>query len=166
MADPDMAPFADFVAHRLTALYRYAVILTGNPHDAEDLVQEALTRTAFAWRRIRADDPERYVRTTMSRIMVNRWRRPRREHLVAEAPERPTEEHELSRIADLDGLDTALAALPQRMRAVLVLRYVDQLTEAEIAEVLGCAQGTVKSQASRALAKLRAQLGYQRTSNG
>lgn len=149
--------FDDFVAHRLPALYRYAYVLTGNQHDAEDLVQEALTRTGVAWSRVkRKDDPEGYVRTTMARIMANRWRRPRREHLVAETPDRPVTDGALDRVADADHLGTALAALPPRMRAVLVLRYVEQLTEEETARALGCSKGTVKSQASRALARLRA----------
>ncbi|MGH9251303.1 MAG: sigma factor [Acidimicrobiales bacterium] len=74
MVEPDLVRVADFVARRLTAQSqsRYAVVLTGNQHDAEDLRQEALTRTARAWRRVRAEDPERYVRTTMARIMVER----------------------------------------------------------------------------------------------
>jgi RNA polymerase sigma-70 factor (sigma-E family) len=142
--------------NRLPALYRYAYVLTGNQHDAEDLVQEALTRTGAAWGRVRRkDDPEGYVRTTMARIMANRWRRPRLEYLVARPPEEPVEDRELHRLSETDGLDSALAGLPPRMRAVLVLRYYEQLTEAETARVLGCSRGTVKSQASRALAKLR-----------
>jgi RNA polymerase sigma-70 factor (sigma-E family) len=149
--------FDGFVAHRLPALYRYAYVLTGNRHDAEDLVQEALTRTGVAWGRVkRKDDPEGYVRTTMARIMANRWRRPRREHLVADTPDQAVEDPSLARIPDADRLDAALATLPPRMRAVLVLRYVEQLSEEETARVLGCSKGTVKSQASRALAKLRA----------
>lgn len=149
--------FDDFVAQRLPALYRYAYALTGNRHNAEDLVQEALTRTGATWWRIqRKDDPEGYIRTAMVRIMANRWRRPRRELLVASAPDRPAEDRDLTRVDDADQLDAALAELPPRMRAVLVLRYMEQLTEQEAAEVLGCSRGTVKSQASRALARLRA----------
>lgn len=149
--------FDEFVKHRLPALYRYAYVLTGNQHDAEDLVQEALTRVGVAWGRVkRKDDPEGYVRTTMARIMANRWRRPKREKLVAETPELPVAEDAFDRFADADRLGTALAGLPPRMRAVLVLRYVEQLTEEETARALGCSKGTVKSQASRALAKLRA----------
>jgi RNA polymerase sigma-70 factor (sigma-E family) len=154
----DAARFADFVAQRLSPLYRYAVVLTSSSQDAEDLVQEALTRTALAWRRVRAQDPERYVRTTMVRIMANRWRRPRREYPVADVPDRGAEDERLNRLDESAGLTLALANLPPRMRAVLVLRYVDRMTEAEIADVLGCSRGTVKSQASRALAKLRVAL--------
>jgi len=156
MADADMAAFEEFVNQRLAALYRYAIVLTGNQHDAEDLVQEALVRTGLAWRAVRRKDaPERYVRTAMARLAVNRWRRPRREQLMAEVPELPADDPHLNRLSEQDGLDAAVQALPPRMRAVLVLRYVDQLTDAEIAESLGCRRGTVKSQASRGLAKLR-----------
>lgn len=148
--------FEDFVTNRFPALYRYAYVLTGNQHDAEDLVQEALTRTGVAWNRIRRkDDPEGYVRTTMARIMANKWRRPRLEHLTDGVPEDVADDPELARITEMDGLDAALASLPRRMRAVLVLRYFEQLSEEETARALGCSKGTVKSQASRALAKLR-----------
>ncbi|MDX6745047.1 SigE family RNA polymerase sigma factor [Actinocorallia sp. A-T 12471] len=154
--DPDRQ-FDEFVAHRFPALYRYAYVLTGNQHDAEDLVQEALTRTGVAWSRIRRkDDPEGYVRTTMARIMANRWRRPKLEHLVPGVPETAVDDPGLDRVHEVDGLDAALQALPPRMRAVLVLRYFEQLSEEETARALGCSRGTVKSQASRALAKLRA----------
>lgn len=166
MAKDDMAPFVDFVEHRTSALYRYAVVLTGNAHDAEDLVQEAFARTAGAWRRVRADNPEQYVRTTMVRLMLNRWRRPQREHLVATAPETARNDSGIDRVAEVEALDDALASLPPRMRAVLVLRYVDDMSEAEIADVLGCARGTVKSQASRALARLRQQVVAERSDHG
>jgi RNA polymerase sigma-70 factor (sigma-E family) len=145
MADAGMAPFAEFVTLRLPALYRYAIVLTGNRHDAEDLVQEALVRTGLAWNSVRRKDaPERYVRTTMIRIMTNRWRRPRREYLMAEVPDRPVEDPALERLSGDEALDTAIRSLPPRMRAVLVLRYVDQLTDAEIAEAMGCRTGTPK----------------------
>jgi len=148
--------FEEFVAGRFPALYRYAYVLTGNQHDAEDLVQEALTRTGVAWNRVRRkDDPEGYVRTTMARIMANKWRRPKLETLVSGVPEEVADDPELERITEMDGLDAALSALPGRMRAVLVLRYFEQLSEEETARTLGCSKGTVKSQASRALAKLR-----------
>jgi RNA polymerase sigma-70 factor (sigma-E family) len=158
MDSPDFKQFELMLVHRLPALYRYALTLTGSSHDAEDLVQEALVRTGVAWPRVRKkDDPEGYVRTVMVRVMVSRWRRPNRERLVAEPPERPTPDRDLDKVGD-DGIDAVLAQLPPRMRAVLVLRYVDQLSNQEIADVMGCSLSTVKSQASRALAKLRAAL--------
>ena len=164
MADADMTRFEEFVTQRLPALYRYAMVLTGNRHDAEDLVQEALVRTGLAWRTVqRKDAPERYVRTAMVRIMTNRWRRPRREYPMADVPDRPAEDPGAGRISDSAVLDSAIRSLPPRMRAVLVLRYVDQLSEAEIADMLGCRPGTVKSQASRGLAKLRMMLAGEPT---
>ncbi|MDR8408292.1 SigE family RNA polymerase sigma factor [Nonomuraea sp. 3-1Str] len=153
MDDPT---FESFAAQRLPALYRYAMVLTQNRHDAEDLVQEALTRTGLRWHAIRRkDDPEGYVRTAMVRIMANRWRRPKREVSMAAPPEAMAEDLELQRLLDDDGLRSRVAALPPRMRAVLVLRYVEARGDEEIARLLGCSRGTVKSQASRGLARLR-----------
>jgi RNA polymerase sigma-70 factor (sigma-E family) len=159
--------FESFVAARLAALYRYAMVLTRDRHDAEDLVQEALTRTGVHWRRIvRKDDPEGYVRTAMLRIMTNRWRRPRREVTVAEPPEPAVADLGLEGLLDDASLRARLAELPPRMRAVLVLRYVEERSEKEIARLLGCSTGTVKSQASRALAKLRTALDTQEVDHG
>lgn len=153
MNDPT---FEKFVTQRLPALYRYAMVLTQNRHDAEDLVQEALTRTGLRWSAIRRkDDPEGYVRTAMVRIMANRWRRPKREVSVSDPPEPAAEDVALERLLDDDGIRSRIAGLPPRMRAVLVLRYVEERGDAEIAWLLGCSCGTVKSQASRGLARLR-----------
>ena len=146
-----------FVRNRATALLRYGYVLTGNPHDAADLAQEALARLGSRWRRIsEAGDPEAYVRTTMARLHISRWRRLRRERLVAEPPDRGYSEVGLARIDGDVGLWHALAALPARQRAVLVLRYYEQRSDEEIAAVLGIARVTVRSQAARALDKLRA----------
>lgn len=151
--EPD---FYAFVASRADALFRFGCVLTGNPHDAEDLVQEALIRTGVAWSRIqRKDDPEGYVRQTMVRLNINRWRKHRRERLVSAVPETHAEEAGFRRVDDESGLASTLDGLPPRMRTVLVLRFVQGLSDTEIAAVMGCATGTVKSQASRALAKLR-----------
>ncbi|MFI9835396.1 SigE family RNA polymerase sigma factor [Nonomuraea sp. NPDC051941] len=151
----DDPTFERFAEQRLPALYRYAMVLTQNRHDAEDLVQEALTRTGLRWSAIRRkDDPEGYVRTAMVRIMANRWRRPKREVSVPDPPEPATEDARLERLLD-DGLRARIAELPPRMRAVLVLRYVEERGDEEIARLLGCSRGTVKSQASRGLARLR-----------
>ncbi|HEX4816462.1 MAG TPA: SigE family RNA polymerase sigma factor [Nonomuraea sp.] len=153
----DEPGFDGFVAEQTDALLRYGYVLTGNPHDAADLVQEALVRLCGAWSRVRRkDSPYSYVRTTMARLHISVWRRRRREHLTREPPDRvhhetfpPDEEH---------GLWEELAALPRRQRAVLVLRYYEQLSDAEIAKVLGISPGTVRSQAFRGLAKLRSSL--------
>jgi RNA polymerase sigma-70 factor (sigma-E family) len=148
--------FGVFVASRLAALHRYAYVLTGHAQDAEDLVQEALTRTGLAWPRVRnRDNPESYVRQVMVRLMYNQWRRPMRERLVGELPEDARPDPALARVDDDDAFDALLDRLPPRQRAVLVLRYVDGLSESEIAHRLGCAPGTVKSQAAKALSSLR-----------
>ncbi|MEU0483523.1 SigE family RNA polymerase sigma factor [Streptosporangium sp. NPDC006013] len=155
----DEPGFDDFVAEHGEALLRYGYVLTGNPHDAADLTQEALTRLRDAWSRVRRkSDAHSYARTTMARLHISIWRRRRREHLTGEPPERswqvvfPSDEEQ--------GLWQELAALPRRQRAVLVLRYYEQLTDAEVAEVLGISMGTVRSQASRALATLRSSLSH------
>lgn len=148
--------FAGFVAARLGPLHRYAFVLTGDAHEAEDLVQEALARTGAAWTRVRnREHPDAYVRTVMVRLMCNRWRRPRRERLTAQPPETARPDPALGKVDDDAAVEALLRGLPPRQRAVLVLRYVDGLTEAEIAEAMGCAPGTVKSQAAKALASLR-----------
>ncbi|NRQ33245.1 SigE family RNA polymerase sigma factor [Nonomuraea sp. NN258] len=148
----DEALFEQFVTERVDVLLRYGYVLTGNPHDAADLVQEALVRLRGSWDRVRGKgDPESYVRTTMTRVHINTWRRRRREHVTSEPPDRAY----LDTPYEGSGLWDALTRLPRRQRAVLVLRYYEQLTDAEIAGVLGVSRGTVRSQASRALDKLR-----------
>lgn len=145
--------FTDFVAARGDALYRYGYVLTGNAEDAADLTQEALMRLGDAWSRIRKkDDPEGYVRTTMARLHISRWRRLRRERLVAAVPEVTYTDGRLD--GDV-GLWKELEGLPPKQRAVLVLRYYEDLPDQEIAELLGISRGTVRSQAARALDKLR-----------
>ncbi|NJP93191.1 SigE family RNA polymerase sigma factor [Nonomuraea sp. FMUSA5-5] len=147
--------YADFVAERGDALLRYGYVLAGNPHDAADLVQEALLRLRGAWPRLRSkESPESYVRTTMARLHLSVWRLRRRELLAWDLPD-GTHEDTLPR-GDERTLWQALSGLPRKQRAVLVLRYYEQLTDAEIANVLGISRGTVRSQASRALDKLRA----------
>ncbi|MBA2738622.1 MAG: SigE family RNA polymerase sigma factor [Nocardioidaceae bacterium] len=146
--------FDAFVRVRLPELLRFGRVLTGNDEAAADLVQDALERTLLAWSRLDdRDDPVAYVR----RVMVNRnisvWRRLRRESVTDEPP---VVVH-LDTHRDHD-LWHALQTLPARQRAVLALRYYEDLSEAEIARVLGCSTGTVKSQASKGMAKLRAQL--------
>ncbi len=149
--------FRSFAAARLPALLRFAHLLTGNPMAAEDLVQNALTRTALSWSRIRRqDNPEGYVRRTMVNLQANYWRgRPWREALTADPPESPNARSMEAEYDDRDRMWRALSTLPPRQRAVLVLRYYSELSEAEIAETLRCSRGTVKSQAAKALAKLR-----------
>jgi RNA polymerase sigma-70 factor (sigma-E family) len=151
----DDSLFEQFVAERADALLRYGYVLTGNPHDAADLVQDALVRLRGSWERVRGkQDPERYVRTTMTRLHINAWRVRRREHVTAEPPDRV----HTDTVYEGSALWEALLRLPRRQRAVLVLRYYEQWTDAEIADVLAVSRGTVRSQASRALDKLRSDL--------
>jgi RNA polymerase sigma-70 factor (sigma-E family) len=154
--EPVVSDLESFVRLRGAALFRYGYVLTGNRHDAADVVQEALVRVGARWRRVVAKgNPEAYVRTTMARVHVSRWRRVRREYLVDQVPERGYDEIELARIEGDTGLWRALAGLPARQRTVLVLRYYEQRTDEEIATVLGIARGTVRSHAARGLGKLR-----------
>ncbi|MET8143401.1 SigE family RNA polymerase sigma factor [Sphaerisporangium sp. NPDC005288] len=150
-ADPR---FAGFVAERGEALLRYGYVLAGNHHDAADLVQEALLRLRASWPRLRAkDNPESYVRTTMARLHTATWRLRRRELLAWDLPEQG--HHDVLPDGDEQAMWQALAGLPRRQRAVLVLRHYEGLSDAEIAKTLGISRGTVRSQASRGLDKLR-----------
>ena len=145
------ATFDDFVAARSRALLRTAYLLTHDHALAEDLLQTALTKAWFAWRRIDGD-PEPYVRRILVNTYVSWWRRKwNGERPTEELPERATAEPG----SEPTDLWRAMERLPRRQRAVVVLRYVEDLTEAQTADVLGCSVGTVKSQCSKALAKLR-----------
>jgi RNA polymerase sigma-70 factor (sigma-E family) len=146
--------FDEFVRVRHAALLRFAHVLCGDPHLAADLVQDSLERTGLAWRRLRSDDPEAYVRRVIVNTFLNGVRRLRRERLVAEPPERAYHEPE----SRDEALWRLLRTLPPRQRAVVVLRFYADLSEVEISAVLGCTVGTVKSTSSRALAKLRVAL--------
>jgi RNA polymerase sigma-70 factor (sigma-E family) len=149
---PDRDGFQEFVASRRQALLRTAYLLTGSHEDAEDLVQVALVRCVPHWKRI-ADRPEPYVRQVLTRESVRRWRRRRwRETTTGQVPERQSTTPDLD---ERDALRRALGALAPRQRAVIVLRYYEDLTEKETASVLGIAVGTVKSQARDGLARLR-----------
>lgn len=149
--------FHAFVTGRWHALVRTGYLLTGDHHAAEDLVQSALVRTHRRWDRIeRREAVEAYVIRTMINLQCNHWRRRRvGERLYAAIPEQLSREDHTSAFHLREELWTALQALPTRMRAVLVLRYFEDLSEAETADLLGCAVGTVKSQASRGLDRLR-----------
>ncbi|TDD58656.1 SigE family RNA polymerase sigma factor [Kribbella antibiotica] len=150
--------FAEFARGRHGALYRYAYLLVGERGLADDLVQEALIKTYVAWRRLR--DPnaaEAYTRKVITNTAINWWRRKSyHERPYDDLPEgiAPTQDSS-TRL----WLWNELLQLPPRQRAALVLRYYEDLTEVQTAEVLNCAVGTVKSQVSIALSKLRARLG-------
>jgi len=151
--------FRAFVAARSPALLRTAYFMTGDADQAQDLLQTALLASARRWARIRdRDQPEAYVRRALYRHQINRWRALARrpERLVAVLPDRAGGRDHAADIALRHGLIDALRQLPPRQRAVVVLRYYEDRPEAEVAEVLGISLGTVRSQASKALAKLRA----------
>ena len=150
--DARLADFDAFVLARGSALWRSAWLLTGEPHLAEDLVQTALGKSYRVWTRMAPHEFEAYVRRVMFTSYL-RWRRRLSFH------ERPVERlpDETAAVAARPSGDllNALRALPARQRAVVVLRYFDDLTERDTARVLGCSVGTVKSHTARALTTLR-----------
>ncbi len=160
MATDDQA-FADFVRARASALLRTAFLLTGDRGHAEDLVQTALANCYVAWGRIREPAAaEAYVRRTMVTTVTSWWRRKswRAESPTADlghpgVPDRADEVDERTRIW------AVVCTLPARQRAVVVLRFYEDLSEAETARLLECSPGTVKSHTSRAMATLRRRLG-------
>ena len=157
MDTQDKEAFDLLVEHRATSLLRTAYLLTGDWGTAEDLLQTALVKTWF--RRDRVHDKEAYVRQVMARTYATWWRRKWRGELATgELPELPGRDA----YADVDArhaLRRALAELPPRQRAIVVLRFYEDLSEAQVASLLGCSVGTVKSTASRALVRLRGLVG-------
>jgi RNA polymerase sigma-70 factor (sigma-E family) len=158
--------FPDFVRTRGDWLLRIAFLLVGDRHAAEDLLQDVLIGVHLRWDRIR-ESPEAYARGALVNRANSlwRWRRRRRETPLSDvgdpaAPE--TDPQPSSRAA----IVRALGALSKRQRAVVVLRYLDELSIAEVAEALGCSEGAVKSHTARALAKLRDVLPAGATANG
>jgi RNA polymerase sigma-70 factor (sigma-E family) len=162
MAIGDRVAFGDYVRTRGGALLRAAQALTGNRADAEDLVQSTLVKTYQSWDSI--SDPaalDTYVRRVMVNTHISGWRRRRvDEYPTDELPEEPAADHTVD--SDLHELvQRALDRLPRRMRAAVMLRYYDDMSEPEVAAALGVSVGTVKSTVARAVAKLRedAELG-------
>ena len=150
------AEFREFVGTRGRSLLRSAYMLTGNLADAEDLVQSALAKTYQAWERIQDRKAlDGYVRRAMVNTHISWWRRRRvDEYPTDDIPDQPAAD--TSGNSELhDTLQRAIDKLPQRMRAAVLLRYFEDMTEAEVADILGVSQGTVKSTVSRAVAKLR-----------
>src|SRR5690606_4358969 len=152
--------YVAYVVARQTALLRSAVLVTGDPHTAQDVLQEALIKLAGRWDRVGPDNPDAYVRRVMYRDNISRWRRHRREVLVHEVADdaRPVGGSAAVDPAErVTGIDVrrALLQLTDKQRVVLVLRYYDDLSETQIAQALGVSNGTVKSQAHAALRRLR-----------
>jgi RNA polymerase sigma-70 factor (sigma-E family) len=148
--------FEEFVAARWASLYRLAYLLAGSPTGAEDVLQTTLEKAYMNWSRIgRMDHTEAYVRRMLVTTMVSTRRAAWvRERLWGELPDVAEDSAEVP-VIDRSLLWPLVCALPARQRAVIVLRYYEDLSEAQIAEVLGCARGTVKSQAAAAIATIR-----------
>jgi RNA polymerase sigma-70 factor (sigma-E family) len=152
------ADFEAWMTARQPALLRTAYLLTGDAHAAEDLVQTVLARLYLAWERIRdREHVDAYARRALVNEHRSAWRRPfRRREVVTDRPPEHGVAHEFDDRHDV--LWAFVCSLPPRQRAVVVLRYYEELSEAETADALGISVGTVKSQASRALAALRDRL--------
>ncbi|WP_416903079.1 SigE family RNA polymerase sigma factor [Micromonospora echinospora] len=154
--DADRLSFEAYVQARTTALSRIAYLLTGDHHLAEDLVQQTFLSVAGRWQRLAAEgDPDPYVRKVLYHQHVSWWRRARRiTHVSLTGVDRPAPDR-TDEVGVTVAVQRALARLGPRQRAALVLRYFEDLTEVETAEVLGCRVGTVKSQVRDGLARLR-----------
>jgi len=159
--------FGAFVGARSAALLRTAYLVTGHRQSAEDLLQTALAKTYLAWNRI--DSPESveaYVRRVMVTTHVSWWRRHRGRERITDpqldsdgaSPTDNSAPTATDTVDERDRLWAALRGLPDRQRTVLVLRYYEDLSEEEIAHLMGCSRGTVKTHASRGLAALRTRL--------
>ncbi len=155
--------FEEFAAARLPALLRFAVMLTGDREHAQDVVQDVMIRAHGRWRRIRRTDrPDLYVK----RMVTNEFISSRRRRALRTVPldadpgvsGGPVHPDHADTAIDSDEMWRQLADLPRQQRAVLVLRYYEGLSDTEIADVLGCSNGTVRGYASRALATLRLEL--------
>lgn len=144
--------FTEFVKSASTSLGRTAYLLTGDHHLAADLVQEALVKTYLAWGRIRSGEAQGYARRVLVNLNIDRWRR--RPALPSEDLDQISESVE-GRVDDHDEIVRALAELPAQQRRVIVLRYLEDLSEADVAKYLGISVGAVKSACSRGLAALR-----------
>ena len=158
-----VASYEEYVAARWSTLYRTAYLLTGTHADAEDLVQTALVKAYAAWPKVAAaDSPDAYVRRILTNAFLS-GRRPlrvSRERLVDRMPEVPVTP---SGSEDRLSIWPHVASLPPKQRAVVVLRYYEDLSERQIAEALGCSTVTVNSNASLALKSLKARMTAQQT---
>jgi len=153
-ADDEQAEFVAFVRAQQHMLMRSAYLICGDYHLAEDLLQGALVKLALRWRQVREGDPAAFLRTVVYRDAVSWWRRLRRERLTSALPATAGPDGAEDTSTRLVLAD-ALRRLTPRQRAVLVLRFLDDFTEARTAEVLGVTVGTVKSQTNAALRRLR-----------
>jgi RNA polymerase sigma-70 factor (sigma-E family) len=154
--------YDEFVANRLGALARYALMLTGDPHTAQDLVQETMVRAHVKWHRlVAADCPEQYVKRMLTNLFLE-WRRGswlRRVGLRADLADTAAPHDHAELTATRDEVWQTLATLPRQQRAAVVLRYYEDRPDQEIAEILGCSVGAARGYISKALATLRARVG-------
>ena len=154
-----MPSFDDWVAARGPSLLRFAYVVTGSQHTAEDAVQDALARACERWPRVaRTLDPDTYVRRMVVNAHISRWRRTRRESPVSEVLSRDAQPDHADRLGTGDAVWAVCGSLPPRQRAAVVLRFYEDLDYPEIAAVLGCSEVTVRSHVHRALAALRSRL--------
>jgi RNA polymerase sigma-70 factor (sigma-E family) len=161
MAVRDETAFHDFVAARSASLFRTALLMVGDHQLAQDLLQESLVKTYVAWPRLRdVHNAEAYARRVVVTTSIS-WRRRRSSHErpVAVLPEAAGVADLADRVAGRADLWTQLQALPSRQRAAVALRYCEDLSEAQTAELMGCSVGSVKKHASLGLGKLRDRLG-------
>jgi RNA polymerase sigma-70 factor (sigma-E family) len=150
------AEFTDFVRTHWSQLMTIAVAVSGSRHEAEDLVQTALVNTYGRWRKIREGEALAYLRRCIANAHVSRWRRHRGvELIVSDLPVSTATDGGVVAVDDRLTLVPLLRELPNRQRAVLVLRYLCDLPDDDIATTLGTSTGTVRSQAARGLASLR-----------
>lgn len=152
----DELGFAEFVRAEQVNLVRLALLLVGDRADAEDLAQVCLVRMSRRWDRL--DEPHAYARTVLASLAVDRWRRLRRLPIAVAMLDRATPGDHAADTVTRSAMLHELRQLPTRQRAVLVLRFYEGWSEAEIAAALGCSPGTVKTHAARGLARLRTQL--------
>ncbi|GAA2143963.1 hypothetical protein GCM10009844_16960 [Nocardioides koreensis] len=162
---PDAEAFSEFAAARSASLFRTAYLVVGDYQLAQDLVQESLTKTYLAWPRLRdVNNAEAYSRRVIVTTCVS-WRRRRsfRERPADRLPD-PGVPDPIDLLPEQDELWAAVRSLPPRQRTTVVLRFCDDLSEAQTAQLMGCSVGSVKRQVSVALAKLRAGMGSRFTS--
>ncbi len=158
---PAAPAYDEYAASAWPWLYRCAYLLSGNHADAEDLAQQTLLQAYRSWSKVsRADEPRAYLRRMLTNLYISQ-RRPqgRRLELLTDAPPEPRAAMQQPGPEDRMVLWPHVASLPPRQRAVIVLRYYEQLSEREIADALDCSTGNVKSTAHRALQALRAAVG-------
>ncbi|GAA1562963.1 SigE family RNA polymerase sigma factor [Kribbella hippodromi] len=161
--------FEGWVAEKADALLRFAYVLTGDTHLAEDAVQDALTTACARWGRVsRADDPEAYVKRMVVNAHISWWRRFRRREAPVDDPVRTANAvpDGAAARAESEAVWALCATLPDKQRAAVVLRFYEELSYAEIAQLLHCAEATARSHVHRALAALKTTLGADESTKG